>query len=129
MMTDIIGDMLTRIRNAQMAKHREVIIPFSRVKFRIAEILRDEGFVEHIEKIEDRFGSIRMKLKYSSARPVIQSIIRVSKPGHRMYIKKEEMPVVKNGFGIAIISTSAGIMTNKEAKKQGLGGEYICSVA
>jgi small subunit ribosomal protein S8 len=130
MMTDPIADMLTRIRNGYAAQKKEVVLPISKIKFRIAEILRDAGFVESVEKIEDRFGSIRIGLKYNKHRePALRSIGRVSKPGFRRYAKKDELPVVENDYGIAILSTSQGLMTNKQARKAKCGGEIICFVS
>ena len=128
MMTDPIADMLTRIRNAQAAKKRDVVVPFSKVKFGIAELLRDEGYVDHVEKVEDKFGSIRIRLKYENGKPYIREIDRVSRPGYRRYVKKDDIPVIANGFGVAILSTSIGLMTNKKAKQMNTGGEIICKV-
>ena len=128
MMTDPIADMLTRIRNAQAARKREVVIPFSKIKFAIAEIMRDEGYVDHVEKVEDKFGSIRVRLKYKQGKPQIRAVDRVSRPGYRRYAKKDALPIIENGYGIAILSTSSGIMTNKKAKQMNVGGEIICTV-
>lgn len=128
MYTDPIADMLTRIRNASMAKKSEALVPYSKLKFRIAEILRDEGFVTRVEKIEDRFGSIRIKLRYVGNQPKINAVRRISKPGHRIYAKKEELPNVLNGYGIAVVSTPKGIMSNRAARQAGLGGEVICEI-
>ena len=128
MYTDPIADMLTRIRNASMAGKPEAILPYSKIKFKIAEILRDEGYIGGVEKIEDRFGSVRIKLRYENGRPVLNTINRISKPGHRIYAKNSELPHVLNDYGIAIVSTPQGLMTNKQARKKGLGGEIICEV-
>jgi small subunit ribosomal protein S8 len=129
MMTDPIGDMLTRIRNAVQVKKSEIILPYSKIKFRIAEILRDNGFVESVEKIEDRFGSIRIKLKYINERSTIRMIKRVSKPGYRRYVDKDNIPLVEQGFGLAIISTPRGVITGAQAKKLRIGGEVLCFVS
>ena len=115
-------------RSASMAKKSEALVPYSKLKFRIAEILRDEGFVTRVEKIEDRFGSIRIKLRYTGNQPKISAIKRISKPGHRIYVKSTELPNVLNGYGIAVVSTPRGIMSNREARKVGLGGEVICEI-
>ena len=128
MMTDTIADMLTRIRNAQMAKLARVEIPFSKVKFAIAEILKREQYVGTVEKKEGTFPVLAIELFYQGGRPAIQSIKRESKPGHRVYRSSNELPKVLNGFGVSIVSTSQGIMTAREAKKKGIGGEVICSV-
>ncbi|BAT72208.1 small subunit ribosomal protein S8 [Thermosulfidibacter takaii ABI70S6] len=129
MMTDPIADMLTRIRNALMVKKETVEIPGSRLKKEIARILKEEGFIEDY-KIEENpvQDKIIIKLKYYKGESVIRGLRRVSKPGRRIYVSKNELPNVLGGLGIAIISTSRGVMTNKEAKKLGLGGEYICDV-
>ena len=126
MMTDPIADMLTRIRNAQLTRKSAVEVPFSKMKLRLLEILRAEGYIADIERPDERV--LMVGLKYDGKQPAIRSITRASTPGHRMYRKAEEIPSVLNNFGIAIISTSQGIMTNKEAKKLGIGGEVLCSV-
>ncbi len=120
--------MLTRIRNAQRAGKKTTDIPVSKLKARIAEILVREGYVERVTTEEGRPPQLRVVLKYNGKQPGIREIARESKPGYRMYRKAGEIPGVVNGYGISIISTSRGLMTNKEAKKQGLGGEIICSV-
>ncbi|NLT95718.1 MAG: 30S ribosomal protein S8 [Clostridia bacterium] len=129
-MTDPIADFLTRIRNANMVMHEKVEIPASKTKKALAEILKREGFVKDYEYIEDgKQGIIRIYLKYGSNKErVITGIKRISKPGLRVYCKKDEIPKVLGGLGIAIISTSQGIVTDKEARKIGLGGEVICYV-
>ncbi len=135
-MTDPIADMLTRIRNAQAVNKQEVIIPFSRVKMAIAKILSKEGFISSIEEIKEvnkngfEFGMIKVGLRYSEEdkKPLIHSIKRISKPGCRVYQKYNELPHVLGGLGIAVISTPNGIMTNKEARIQKVGGEIICEV-
>ena len=129
MMTDPIADMLTRIRNAQRAGRPHVLIPFSNVKAHIVEILRGEGYVASVEKITDAGCPVlQVQLKYDGKQPFIQVLKRESKPGHRVYCKAEELPHVLNGYGVSIVPTSQGIMTNKEARKRGVGGEIICSV-
>ncbi len=127
--TDPIADMLTRIRNANTAKHETVDIPASNMKKAIAEILNNEGYIKSYQIIEDgKQGVIRVTLKYSGKEKVISGIKRVSKPGLRMYAPADELPRVLKGLGIAIISTSKGIMTDKEARKQHIGGEVLAFV-
>ena len=128
--TDVIADMLTRIRNAGTAKHETVDIPASGVKAAIAEILLAEGYVKGVERIEDgKQGVIRVTLKYTANKKfAISGIKRISKPGLRVYASKEDLPKVLGGLGIAIISTSKGIMTDKNARKLGLGGEVMAFV-
>lgn len=127
-MTDPIADMLTRIRNAQASRKGRVVVPFSRVKFAIAEILKTEGYVGAITVEEGMPKTFSLVLKYTDGSPAISSITRESTPGHRVYRGASELPKVLNGFGTAIISTSHGIMTAKEAQKKGVGGEILCSV-
>ena len=129
-MTDPIADFLTRIRNANMVMHEKVEIPASKTKAALAEILKNEGFIKDYEQVEDgKQGIIRVYLKYGANREkVISGLKRISKPGLKVYCKKDEIPKVLGGLGIAIISTSKGIMTDKEARKHGLGGEVICYV-
>jgi small subunit ribosomal protein S8 len=128
--TDVIADMLTRIRNANSAKHESVDIPASGVKKAIADILAEEGYINGYQIIEDgKQGIIRVSLKYDAGKKrVIQGLRRVSKPGLRIYTSCEDMPRVMNGLGIAIISTSKGIMTDKKARKQNIGGEVLAFV-
>lgn len=130
MMTDPIADMLTRIRNGNNAKHDSVDIPASNIKKEVAQILLDEGFIKGFDIIEDRKqGIIRMELKYGQYNEkVISGIKRISKPGLRVYVKGDEVPRVLGGLGIAILSTSKGIKTDKDARKEGIGGEVICYV-
>lgn len=128
MLSDPIADMLTRIRNAQLAKRRLVEIPFSKLKKSVADILNAEGYIGMIEVQEGTPNTLVVELKYDGKLPAITSLKRESKPGHRMYRKAEELPHVLNGYGIAIVSTSKGLMTNKQARKEGIGGEVICSV-
>jgi len=128
--TDAIADMLTRIRNANTAKHESVDVPASKIKKAIADILVDEGYIKSYHIIEDgRQGIIRITLKYGPGKKrIIQGIRRVSKPGLRKYSTCEEMPSVLRGLGIAIVSTSKGIMTGKNAKKENMGGEILAFV-
>ncbi len=128
--SDVIADMFTRIRNAGSAKHATVDIPASNVKSAIADILLEEGYVKGVEKIDDgKQGVIRVTLKYTANKKMaISCIKRISKPGLRVYASKDELPRVLNGLGIAIISTSKGIMTDKNARKLGLGGEVMAMV-
>ena len=127
--TDGIADMLTRIRNANKQKHKTVDVPNSKVKLEIGNILVKEGFVESMEIVESgSHKNIRIVLKYDSKKSVIQGLKRISKPGLRIYAEKEELPRVLNGLGIAIISTSKGIVTDKEARKLNVGGEVMAYV-
>ncbi len=127
--SDVIADMLTRIRNANDAKHETVDIPASKMKKAIAQILLDEGYISAFEIIEDgKQGVIRVTLKYIGKDKVIKGLKRVSKPGLRIYASCEEMPRVMNGLGIAIVSTSKGIMTDKQARKENVGGEVLAFV-
>lgn len=130
MMTDPIADMLTRIRNANNAKHKSVDVPASKVKRQIAQILLDEGYIKNFDVVEDnKQGSLKIELKYAeSGERVISGVKRISKPGLRVYVKCEDVPKVLGGLGIAIISTSKGILTDKKAREQGVGGEVICYV-
>ncbi len=129
-MTDPIGDMLTRIRNASAARHEKVVLPASSLKLRIAEVLRDEGYIKDFVRHDDGAqGAITVVLKYSADRePAISEIKRVSKPGLRRYVPTDSIPRVLNGMGIAILSTSKGVMVDREARKQKVGGELICTV-
>lgn len=129
-MTDPIADMLTRIRNANTALHSTVEIPASKIKTAIAQILQEEGFVNSYEVIDDKKqGVIRIKLRYNEGKQrVITGLKRISKPGLRVYAKNEEIPRVLGGLGIAIISTSRGVMVDKKARAAGLGGEVLCYV-
>ena len=128
--TDPIADMLTRIRNAQTARHETVIVPDSKMKKAIAEILLAEGYISSVEYIEDKIqGKIKITLKYTEDnKKVISGLKRISKPGLRIYAGADELPRVLNGLGIAIISTSKGVVTDKEARKLGLGGEVLAYV-
>jgi small subunit ribosomal protein S8 len=129
-MTDPIADMLTRIRNANAALHETVEIPASRMKAAVLEILKEEGFVKSVETVESgKHTALKVTLKYgSNNEKVITGIKRISKPGLRVYAKKEELPRVLGGLGIAVISTSKGVMSDKQARKEGLGGEVLAYV-
>ena len=129
-MTDPIGDMLTRIRNASSARHEKCLVPKSSLKVRIAEVLKEEGFIKDFVVHQDGVqGAITILLKYSGDRePAISDIKRVSKPGLRRYVPTDSIPRVLNGMGIAILSTSKGVMVDREARKQKVGGELICTV-
>ncbi len=127
--SDVIADMLTRIRNANDAKHETVDIPASNLKKSIAEILLDEGFIKNFQIVEDgKQGIIRVTLKYVGKQKVIHGLRRVSKPGLRIYSNCEDMPKVMNGLGIAIVSTSKGVMTDKKAREANVGGEVLAFV-
>ncbi|MBM7559929.1 30S ribosomal protein S8 [Marinitoga litoralis] len=133
MWSDPVADMLTRIRNANLVMKESVEIPASNLKRNIAEILKREGYITDYKFIEDgKQGILKIQLKYKGDRKnkqhVIHSIIRVSKPGRRVYVSKDRIPVVKGGMGISIISTSKGVLTDKEARELGVGGELICYV-
>jgi small subunit ribosomal protein S8 len=128
--TDPVGDMLTRIRNASNARHEKVLVPASGLKARIAEVLKSEGFISDYVRHDDGVqGAITIILKYGSDRePAISDIKRVSKPGLRRYVPTGSIPRVLNGLGIAILSTSKGVLVDREARKQKVGGELICTV-
>ena len=128
--TDAIADMLTRVRNASSAKHESVDIPASNIKKDVARILLDEGYVKNVEFIEDdKQGLIRIALKYTGNKQnVITGIKRISKPGLRVYANKDELPKVLGGLGVAIISTSKGVMTDKKARTEGVGGEVLAFI-
>jgi len=129
-MSDPIADMLTRIRNAQGVEKQSVEMPSSKLKVAIATVLREEGYVDGFEVIGDaKKPVLKISLKYYAGRPVIERIERVSKPGLRIYKGKETLPTVMNGLGVAIVSTSKGVMTDRRARSTGLGGEVICYVA
>jgi len=129
-LTDPIADMLTRIRNASMAKFQAVDIPSSRVKQEIVRILKEEGYIRAYKVIDDqKQGIIRIYLKYTeNNRPIITNLRRISKPSRRVYVKKDEIPKVLGGLGIAVLSTPRGIMTDKNTRRAGLGGEVLCYV-
>ena len=128
-MSDVIADMLTRIRNANNAKHETVDVPASNMKRSIADILVNEGYIKGYNIVEDgKQGIIRITLKYNGKEKAIQGLRRVSKPGLRIYASAEDMPRVMNGLGVAIVSTSKGLMTDKQARKSNIGGEVLAFV-
>ena len=129
-MSDPIADMLTRIRNANMRKHKTVDVPVSKIKLRIADILVEEGYIEKYEIVENgNFKDMRLFLKYTpDGERVIAGLKKISKPGLRVYAGKEDMPKVLGGLGTAIVSTNAGVITDKAARKQGVGGEVLCFI-
>ena len=129
-MTDPVADMLTRIRNANMVKLQKVDIPSSNLKVSIANVLKQEGFIKNYKVISDNLqGILRVYLKYIDDKDsVINEIKRVSKPGGRVYVKSEDIPVIKSGLGVAVLSTSKGVITDNAARKAGLGGELICTI-
>ncbi|MBT6183646.1 MAG: 30S ribosomal protein S8 [Betaproteobacteria bacterium] len=130
-MSDPIADMLTRIRNAQMAEKMNVNMPYSNVKKAIAQVLIDEGYIEGMAVVGDdkKKPELELTLKYYSGRPVIEKIERVSRPGLRIYKGAQDIPSVMNGLGVAIVSTPKGVMTDRRARKTGIGGEVLCIVA
>jgi len=129
-MSDPIADMLTRIRNAQLAEKTMVSMPSSKIKAAIAKVLQDEGYIEGFKVVEnDGKATLEIGLKYYANRPVIETIQRVSRPGLRVYKGSEDIPRVMNGLGIAIVSTSKGLMTDHKARASGIGGEVLCIVA
>ena len=128
-MTDPIADMLTRIRNAVMARHTRVLVPASNMKIAIAQILKEEGYVRDFDVVQDNpQGTIRISLRYVERRPVLTQLKRVSKPGLRVYTRRDAIPRVRGGLGMAIISTPQGVMTGRKAYQLGLGGEVVCYV-
>jgi small subunit ribosomal protein S8 len=129
-MSDPIADMLTRIRNAQLAEKLSVAMPSSRVKASIAQVLKDEGYIDDFKVSEEAGKStLEIALKYYAGAPVIEKIERVSRPGLRIYKGREDIPKIMNGLGIAIVSTSRGVMTDRKARATGIGGEVLCIVA
>ena len=129
-MSDPIADMLTRIRNAQMVGHSEVSMPASGLKASIAKVLKDEGYIENFALRDNGLKKeLLIGLKYYAGRPVIERLERVSKPGLRVYRRRDDIPRVMNGLGVAILSTSRGVMTDRKARADGVGGEVLCIVA
>lgn len=129
-MSDPIADMLTRIRNAQLAEKLSVAMPSSRVKASIAQVLKDEGYIDDFKvRYEDGKSTLEIALKYYAGAPVIEKIERVSRPGLRIYKGRDDIPKIMNGLGIAIVSTSKGVMTDRKARATGIGGEVLCIVA
>ena len=128
-MQDPIADMLTRIRNGQAANKIAVSMPSSKLKVAIANVLADEGYIESVKVLDGVKPELEITLKYFQGKPVVESIKRVSRPGLRIYKRKDELPKVMGGLGVAVISTSKGVMTDRAARQAGLGGEIICYVA
>jgi small subunit ribosomal protein S8 len=128
--TDPVSDLLTRLRNAISARHEKADVPSSRFKVELARILKDEGYIKNYKVMDDRGGSLlRVYLKYDdTGNPVIHGLARSSKPGRRTYAGKNELPEVLGGLGVAIVSTSQGLLTGNDAKKRGVGGEVVCTV-
>lgn len=129
MMTDPISDMLTRVRNAQSAAKVDVSMPSSKLKMAIAKVLQDEGYIAGFKSDDATKPTLTVALKYYEGRPVIEELKRISRPGLRIYKNKNELPTILNGLGIAIISTSAGVMTDRAARAEGRGGEILCTVS
>ena len=127
-LSDPIGDMLARIKNSLMRNHKKVQLPSSKFKIKLAEVLKNEGYIIDYNVTEDNKPNLEINLKYSSGNPVISSIERISKPGRRIFSSAESLPKINNGLGIAIISTPKGVMTDIDARKQKVGGEIICKV-
>ncbi|MGO9613427.1 MAG: 30S ribosomal protein S8 [Dissulfurispiraceae bacterium] len=129
MLTDPIADMLTRIRNAVLIRTEKVDIPASKMKVELAKILKEEGFIKSYKIIKDKKqGILRITLKYTENEPMITGLKRISKPGRRVYVGKGEVPKAMGGVGVAIVTTSKGILTDKECRRDGVGGEVICHV-
>ncbi|MFU8877402.1 MAG: 30S ribosomal protein S8 [Wenzhouxiangellaceae bacterium] len=129
-MNDPIADMLTRVRNAQEVRMKTVLMPASRSKLAIAAVLKDEGYILDFREIGDGAGKqLEIELKYLEGRGVIEKVVRISKPGRRRYYGAQELPRVRDGLGIAIVSTSHGVMTDARARREGHGGEVLCTVA
>jgi small subunit ribosomal protein S8 len=129
MMTDPVSDMLTRIRNGLGAGLQDVSIPASKLKIRIAEILRDAGYLEGLEvQTDSKQGILKVRLKYANEKPVVSGMKRMSRPGRRVYVCSDEIPRVLNGMGVAILSTSSGIMTDSQAREARVGGELLCTI-
>jgi len=128
--TDPVSDLLTRLRNAISARHEKADVPSSRFKVELARILKDEGYIKNYKVMDDRGGSLlRLYLKYDdTGNPVIHGLTRSSKPGRRYYARKDELPEVLGGLGVAIVSTSQGLLTGNDARKRGVGGEVVCTV-
>ncbi len=127
-MQDPLADMLTRIRNAQMAEHASVTMPSSKIKVAVAQVLKDEGFIADFNVTGEVKAELVIELKYFEGRPVIENLKRASRPGLRSYAGKEALPKVNGGLGIAIVSTNKGVMTDRAARAAGVGGEVLCTV-
>jgi small subunit ribosomal protein S8 len=130
MMSDPIADLLTRIRNASRAEHEKVDIPASKLKVKVTELLKEEGFIKNYRLIEDdKQGILRVYLKYGAANErMISGLVRVSRPGRRVYVAKDEIPAILGGMGVAILSTSRGVLTDRESRRQQVGGEVLAYV-
>jgi len=127
-MQDPVSDMLTRIRNAQAVQNPNVSMPSSKLKLAIAKVLRDEGYIGSFSVVPGAKPQLAIELKYHKGRPVIEVLDRISRPGLRIYRDKDELPTVQGGLGIAVISTCKGVMTDRAARKEGIGGEVLCTV-
>lgn len=127
-MTDPIADMITRIRNAQLARQREVVVPYAKLKYALASLLEKEGWITGLASLEQN-TKLKILLKYDGTRPVITSIKRISTPGRRIYVGRHDIPYVVNNLGTAVLSTTKGLMTGAEARKAKLGGEVLCEIA
>ena len=128
-LSDTIGDMIARIKNAQARKHKKVELPSSKFKSKIADILKNEGFIKDFKvSTEEKKNILSLELKYHSGNPVISNFERVSKPGRRIFSSADSLPKINNGLGIAILSTPKGVMTDMDARKQKVGGEIVCKV-
>ena len=128
MYTDPIADMLTRIRNAAAAKKSELVLPYSKFKANLAQLLLKQGFVSGVNELSGTHKTLQINLKYSGQESVIAGIKRVSKPGQRIYLPADKLPRTNSGYGITVVSTSKGLMTDKEARKAKMGGEVVCQV-
>lgn len=128
--TDPIADMLTRIRNAYMVSHKSLVLPYSKFKKELAKVLKDEGYISSFEEFEDenKHKNLRIKLRYVNNKKVVSGLKRISKPGLRVYVNHKDLPRVLGGLGVAVISTSTGVMTDRQARYKGVGGEVICYV-
>lgn len=127
-MTDPIADLLTRIRNAQLASQAELVVPYSKLKYAMVQLLEREGWIAGLAVL-DQQKNLKVLLKYDQGKPIIRELKRISKPGRRVYVNRHAIPTVLNGLGMAIISTSKGLMSNTEARKQKLGGEVLCEIS
>ena len=129
MMTDPISDMLNRVRNAILRQYEQVDVPASRLKRKIAELLKEEGFINGVETVlEGAHPVLRIRLKYVKEVPIISGMRRVSRPGRRVYVSKDKIPAVRGGLGVAVMSTTQGVMTDRESRKRAVGGEVICYI-
>jgi len=128
--TDPIADMLTRIRNAYMVSHKSLVMPYSKFKKEVAKVLKEEGYISSFEEFEDenKHKNLKIKLRYVNDKKVVSGLKRISKPGLRVYVNHKDLPRVLGGLGIAIISTSTGVMTDRQARYKGVGGEVVCYV-